>query len=329
MNNEKLVRKVLRTLPKRFGHKVTAIEEAQDLTTMSLDELIGNLATFEISLNEGDSSKKKSIALKVSSEDVNDEDLGETINMLTKFFNKTLKRFNKKPFSGGVNSSITDRNNNMWKKPTMQGNAGPGLTANLIRISQLCDDGMKVSFCKEGCTVDDSCAKPVMHGTRSTDNCYMWSSVYALSSRKDEDADLWHRRLGHSHYRNIQQIVSKEAVRGIPRIEVKEKACGECQTGKQTKSCHPKLQQVVTTLELELMHMDLMRPMQDTQETVKLFEYSPTELRCGYGVYNEEHTDDAPPIKDTWSKDSVGDKAVDVVKFESLRSSLDLCVVDQ
>ncbi|GAA0152259.1 hypothetical protein LIER_10780 [Lithospermum erythrorhizon] len=37
ISNEKLVRKVLRTLPKRFAYKVTIIEEAQDLMTMRID----------------------------------------------------------------------------------------------------------------------------------------------------------------------------------------------------------------------------------------------------------------------------------------------------
>ncbi|GAA0157572.1 hypothetical protein LIER_14812 [Lithospermum erythrorhizon] len=34
MRNEKLITKILRTLPKLFGNKVMTIEEAQDLTTM-------------------------------------------------------------------------------------------------------------------------------------------------------------------------------------------------------------------------------------------------------------------------------------------------------
>ncbi|GAA0171216.1 hypothetical protein LIER_25302 [Lithospermum erythrorhizon] len=101
-----------------------------------------------------------------------------------------------------------------------------------------------------------------MHGTRSANNCYMLSSVQALSSRKGEDADLWHKRLGHTNYRNIQQIISKEAIRGILPIDVKDQACGECHVGKHTKSCHQKLQQVVTTRVLELMDMDLIGPMQ-------------------------------------------------------------------
>ena len=44
---EKLVRKMLRSLPKRFDMKVTAIEEAQDITNMKVDELVVSLQTFD------------------------------------------------------------------------------------------------------------------------------------------------------------------------------------------------------------------------------------------------------------------------------------------
>jgi GTP1/Obg family GTP-binding protein len=40
MSDEKLARKILRSLPKRFYMKVTAIEEAQDIATTKVEELI-------------------------------------------------------------------------------------------------------------------------------------------------------------------------------------------------------------------------------------------------------------------------------------------------
>jgi hypothetical protein len=49
---EKLVRKILRSLPRKFNMKVTAIEEAQDISSMKVDELIGSLQTFELYINE-------------------------------------------------------------------------------------------------------------------------------------------------------------------------------------------------------------------------------------------------------------------------------------
>ncbi|KAA0040128.1 gag-pol polyprotein [Cucumis melo var. makuwa] len=46
MSDSKLVQKVLRSLPSRFNMKVTAIEEANDLPKMKLDELFGSLRTL-------------------------------------------------------------------------------------------------------------------------------------------------------------------------------------------------------------------------------------------------------------------------------------------
>lgn len=46
----KVVRKVLRSLPKRFRPKVTAIEEIKELKVMKLDELISSLQNFETTI---------------------------------------------------------------------------------------------------------------------------------------------------------------------------------------------------------------------------------------------------------------------------------------
>ncbi|GAA0164342.1 hypothetical protein LIER_43680 [Lithospermum erythrorhizon] len=107
MSNEKLVRKILRTLPKRFAHKFTSVKEAQDLTTMRVDELVGNLTTFEITFDEGDSEKKKGLALKASTEEADEENLAETMNMLATNFNKTICGFNKKTQSKNYYTTLT------------------------------------------------------------------------------------------------------------------------------------------------------------------------------------------------------------------------------
>ena len=41
----KIVRKVLRSLPKRFHAKITMIEESKDIDKIHLTELVGNLQT--------------------------------------------------------------------------------------------------------------------------------------------------------------------------------------------------------------------------------------------------------------------------------------------
>jgi hypothetical protein len=44
----KLIRKILRSLPKRFRIKVTTIEESKDLEEMKIEELVGSLHNTNI-----------------------------------------------------------------------------------------------------------------------------------------------------------------------------------------------------------------------------------------------------------------------------------------
>ncbi|WJX56804.1 hypothetical protein P8452_42427 [Trifolium repens] len=63
LSDEKLVRKMLRSLPKRFDMKVTTIEEAQDIASMKFEELVGSLQTFEMNFSDKPEKKGKNIAL--------------------------------------------------------------------------------------------------------------------------------------------------------------------------------------------------------------------------------------------------------------------------
>lgn len=62
MYEEKLFRKILRSLHKRFDMKVSAIKEAQDLRNIKVDELISSLQTFEMFINERSEKKNKGVA---------------------------------------------------------------------------------------------------------------------------------------------------------------------------------------------------------------------------------------------------------------------------
>ncbi|GKA77697.1 UBN2 domain-containing protein [Tanacetum coccineum] len=72
------VRKFLRALHPKWKAKVTAIEESKDLTSLSLDELIGNLKVHEMIIKKDSEIVKakverKSLALKVKKESSNEE----------------------------------------------------------------------------------------------------------------------------------------------------------------------------------------------------------------------------------------------------------------
>ena len=69
----KIMRKVLRSLLKRFHAKIIAIEESKDIDKIHLIELVGNLQTYELGLTRiGKTSKSKSMALKAKSSDTDE-----------------------------------------------------------------------------------------------------------------------------------------------------------------------------------------------------------------------------------------------------------------
>ena len=70
--DSKIVRKILWSLPESFHAKVTAIEERKDLDDIKVQELIGSLQTYELSLPN--QRKSKSLALKTGNERVDVHD---------------------------------------------------------------------------------------------------------------------------------------------------------------------------------------------------------------------------------------------------------------
>nr|GEX01529.1 hypothetical protein [Tanacetum cinerariifolium] len=95
------VRKFLRVLPLKWKAKVTAIEEAKYLTTLPLDELIGNLKVYEMVLdNDG-------VASKTTKEKVNDEDVDKeeanAFNLMARNFHKGNRFGSINRFGNGAN----------------------------------------------------------------------------------------------------------------------------------------------------------------------------------------------------------------------------------
>ncbi|TYK19518.1 gag-pol polyprotein [Cucumis melo var. makuwa] len=69
LTDTKLVRKVLRSLPPRLNMKVTAIEKANNIIVMRLDELFRSLRTFKLSVEDNSSKKKNNLAFQGVSEE--------------------------------------------------------------------------------------------------------------------------------------------------------------------------------------------------------------------------------------------------------------------
>ena len=109
----KIMRKVLRSLPKRFHAKITAIEESKDIDKIPLTELVGNLQTYELRLTRiVKSGKSKSMALKAKSSDMNEFSDDEDSKMKSSIaiqFKKFMKNANRKGFDKDCRQSSSSQ----------------------------------------------------------------------------------------------------------------------------------------------------------------------------------------------------------------------------
>nr|GEW43660.1 retrovirus-related Pol polyprotein from transposon TNT 1-94 [Tanacetum cinerariifolium] len=100
--NKNYVRKFFRALHPKWRAKVTVIEESKDLTSLSLDELIGNLKVYEMIIKKDSEiikakEERKSLALKAKNESSDeecstfrseDEEYAMTVRDFKKFFKR-------------------------------------------------------------------------------------------------------------------------------------------------------------------------------------------------------------------------------------------------
>ena len=137
------------------------------------------------------------------------------------------------------------------------------LKANLLSITQICNEDFLIQFSKKGCIIIDEEGIQVLEGNRTTENCYGVVPTTPISCRsaRVDMLELWHHKFGHANFKQVAKVSKLEAVEGLPKFGKLEKTIyGACQMGKQTKASHHKVNVIATSRCLELLHVDLMGP---------------------------------------------------------------------
>lgn len=107
---EGLVRKILRILPQLWESKVTPIQEARKMNEISLDELIGNLQTYELRRNsqmKEEVKKDRGLALKAResySLDFDEEGMAMIARKFKNFFKEAESKYKNCNTSKAKNS---------------------------------------------------------------------------------------------------------------------------------------------------------------------------------------------------------------------------------
>ena len=111
----KIVRKVLRSLPKRFHAKIKALEESKDIDKILLTELVGNLQIYELGLTRiGKSGKGKSMTLKAKSSDT-DESSDDEDSKIKSYITRQFKKFMKNANGKGFDKDCRQSNSSQFK----------------------------------------------------------------------------------------------------------------------------------------------------------------------------------------------------------------------
>ncbi|GJY48953.1 putative ribonuclease H-like domain-containing protein [Tanacetum coccineum] len=149
------------------------------------------------------------------------------------------------------------------------------LKYNLFSVSQICDKKNNVLFTDTECLVLSSDFKlldesQVLLRVPRKDNIYSVDLKSVVPTKgltclfakaTIDESNLWHRRLGHINFKNMNKLVRGNLVRGLPsKIFKNDNSCVACQKGKQHKaSCKAKLVNSISK-PLHMLHMDLFGP---------------------------------------------------------------------
>ncbi|GJR08198.1 retrovirus-related pol polyprotein from transposon TNT 1-94 [Tanacetum coccineum] len=146
---------------------------------------------------------------------------------------------------------------------------------NLFSVSQICDKQHKVLFTETECLVVSSdfkmpdCNQILLKVPRHH-NMYSFDMktpspakgfACLIAKATSDESKLWHRRLGHINFKNLNKLVKGNLVRGLPSKVFKyDHTCVACHKGKQHRaSCKAKLERLITK-PLHTLHMDLFGP---------------------------------------------------------------------
>ncbi|XP_070045585.1 uncharacterized protein [Nicotiana tomentosiformis] len=303
----KLVRKILSVLPCSCESKVNAITKAKDLQKLTIDELIGNLKTYEMKKKKDLERREPKKEKKADNSDSSGD--GTDIAYLT------LPRFQKIVRRNGViqKKGSSSRNTKgydycqkcgklghfikecpLHKQDHYKYNTDKEVKRNPVpdrkfKRRDVADNVLKQALAAYGDSSnesegDDDQGDTSMMTVESESTEY--DSIFALMTGFDEDeynddefdslnggdftclsainddAELWHRRLGHASFSLLNKLIKKDIIRGLPKSKFKDhKVCDVCVKGKQVRYSFKPKKEVSTSSPLDLLHMDMYGPM--------------------------------------------------------------------
>ncbi|KAG8501874.1 hypothetical protein CXB51_004547 [Gossypium anomalum] len=280
----RIVDKVLSTLPERYEAKISSLEDSRDLATISLTELINALyAQEQRRASRIEEHQERAFQEKIDSADFVkdlvikrlDAGSGQMLCVNTARRRAMLKETAKKK----ADLAKTNLNTRMKKLGGCTNHMSPDETI-FKTLDRSCKTRVKigngqlikaegkgdVQICTatgQECQITDPNGSSLMTVTMS-DKCFEvnWSSdSHSTHVASTDDTKLWHQKLGHTNFKSMARMVSKEMVENFTKTVYIEDVCEVCQMGKQARLPFPVNTTWRASSKLELVHTDVCGPM--------------------------------------------------------------------
>ncbi|KAI3790994.1 hypothetical protein L2E82_04492 [Cichorium intybus] len=145
-----------------------------------------------------------------------------------------------------------------------------GLKHNLVSISQLVvGTGNAVTFNNQGSVITKEATNEVLLKSERKGSMFPLNvkpvtggqSLCLLSKANSDVSWLWHRRLAHLNFKDLNKLVAMDLLRGMPALKFdNDSLCSTCEHGKQTKQRHPTVINPKITEPLSVLYIDLCGP---------------------------------------------------------------------
>jgi hypothetical protein len=177
-------------------------------------------------------------------------------------------------FGDGVVANIEGRGTILIRCKTGEHEVLPGvyliprLTANILSLGQLEEDGHKIMLHAEFLRIWDRRGCMVAKIRRGVNRLYVLhldiNKPVCMAAQGEDPAWRWHARYGHLNFRSLRKLEQEEMVHGL-------QICDSCLAGKQRRLSFPGEAKYRATFKLELVHGDLCGPITSVTPTGKKY----------------------------------------------------------
>ncbi|CAN6568083.1 unnamed protein product [Malus baccata var. baccata] len=267
IGNQRIVQKLLISLPRSYDSIVAVIENTRDLESVDVQDVVATLKEYEqrIERHFENNTEKAFASLMKKGEDVWYVDSGCSNHMIGREdLLENIDRSVTAKVEMGTRELVNVVGKGELMVATKQGKRYikeimlvPGLKENLLSVGQMVEHGYIILYF----TCSNLVVKIPMKGNRSFPLKLQPGIQIAMKASVKQAAEIWHRRLGHLNMNALMQLQEHDMVTGLPKLRMNFTVCEGYAIGNHSRDAFPKETNWRAALPLELIYTDICGPM--------------------------------------------------------------------